>query len=250
MIETRSVSLQLIELCQQELAEGRWLEGERFPSERELAKAHGISRATANKVVAKLASEGWLEIRRGQGTFVARRTTLRNSLRQLESFTDFARGAGLVSHTEVIHFERVESSGHFPVSMVGSNGLGDYFYFRRIRFLNRVPVILEERWVPVWRYPGLSSADVAESFFRLSKDRYGIEANREDTRIRAVLPPTDVGAEWDAPCLLVEGHAFDDVSEVIWFQRLYYHGEHFALHHLDVATSAYPELSLQLENIT
>ncbi len=84
--ETRPIHEQLIRLCQEELEAGRWQPGQQFPSSVICAR-HGVSRATANKVLSKLASEGWLEMRKGIGCFVAERPTLFTSLRRIESFT-------------------------------------------------------------------------------------------------------------------------------------------------------------------
>ena len=47
--------------------------GARVASERELARESGLSLLTVNKVLATLATEGLVERRRGQGTFVAER---------------------------------------------------------------------------------------------------------------------------------------------------------------------------------
>ncbi len=50
--------------------------GARVASERELARESGLSLLTVNKVLATLATEGLVERRRGQGTFVAERKAI------------------------------------------------------------------------------------------------------------------------------------------------------------------------------
>jgi len=44
--------------------------GQQFPTEREIVERFAVSRATANKALASLVSEGLLEFRKGIGTFV------------------------------------------------------------------------------------------------------------------------------------------------------------------------------------
>lgn len=44
--------------------------GSKFLTEREISKRFSVSRLTANKVLAGLAAEGWLEFRVGSGTYV------------------------------------------------------------------------------------------------------------------------------------------------------------------------------------
>ena len=67
--------------------------GDQFPTERQIAERFQVSRATANKALASLVSEGLLEFRKGVGTFVSR-TTISYDLRTLVSFTEKARAAG------------------------------------------------------------------------------------------------------------------------------------------------------------
>src|SRR5690242_21951588 len=80
--------------------------GSQFLTERQICERYGVSRATANKALSNLVSEGLLEFRKGVGTFVRGRA-LDYNLRALVSFTDKARAAGKEPRTEVIRFESV-----------------------------------------------------------------------------------------------------------------------------------------------
>lgn len=53
------------------ISDGAWRPGDRVPSVRDLARQHRVAHATAARVIAELAEEGWLSARPGQGTFVA-----------------------------------------------------------------------------------------------------------------------------------------------------------------------------------
>ena len=48
--------------------------GSQFPTERQICERYGVSRATANKALSNLVSEGLLEFRKGVGTFVRGRS--------------------------------------------------------------------------------------------------------------------------------------------------------------------------------
>ena len=67
--------------------------GGKFLTERQICARYGVSRATANKALSNLVSEGLLEFRKGIGTFVQGRAIDYN-LRALVSFTDKAISAG------------------------------------------------------------------------------------------------------------------------------------------------------------
>ncbi|MEU0512577.1 GntR family transcriptional regulator [Amycolatopsis sp. NPDC006125] len=50
---------------------GEWEPGHKLPSNREMAKEHGVSLATLQKAIALLQDEGWLVSRASVGVFVA-----------------------------------------------------------------------------------------------------------------------------------------------------------------------------------
>lgn len=66
---SRQIADQLASLC----ASGQLRPGERLPSVRELAKELAVNQNTVLRVYERLCGEGLLEMRHGQGTFVASR---------------------------------------------------------------------------------------------------------------------------------------------------------------------------------
>jgi DNA-binding transcriptional regulator YhcF (GntR family) len=64
-----------------EITEGEFDEGTLLPPQRELAKKHGVSRDTVQRVLTVLADEGWIESRQGRGSVVLRTQTVRSSAR-------------------------------------------------------------------------------------------------------------------------------------------------------------------------
>lgn len=66
-----SLSDHLCETWRQRLQSGQWRQGERLPTERELADTHGVSRTTVRKALAQLKEQGLIEQTVGSGTFVA-----------------------------------------------------------------------------------------------------------------------------------------------------------------------------------
>lgn len=246
MIETRSVGEQLIHLCQQELVAGKWTVGSRFPSERELAEMHGISRATANKVVAKLVSEGWLEIRRGLGTFVARRPGFFAALRELESFTDFARQVGLEASTQVLGFGPAGAEAASIRAEMGLDQAQPLTAFQRVRSLGGEVVIFEERWVPAEAFPGLRAEALSGSFYRLCREQFDHQIGCESHHVLATLAPECSGFGNAKPALCLEGIGLDNREQAIWKQRIYYRGDAFYLQYHSSGTASRSRFSFQL----
>ena len=87
---TAALSLvdQAIEGMRELLASGEWRVGMRIPPEPSLAEALGVSRNTVREAVRALAHTGVLEVRRGDGTYVASPNEVTALVRQQLARTD------------------------------------------------------------------------------------------------------------------------------------------------------------------
>lgn len=242
--DIRTVHEQLIRSCQEDLAAGRWQPGEQFPSERDLAARHGISRATANKVLAKLASEGWLEMRKGIGCFVAERPTLFTSLRRIESFTVFASEQGYRPSTRLLEFQSRHDAALAVRAALQVQHSERVSYMRRLRLIDDDPVILEERWLPAALYPQLNTRALEGSFYQLCRERYGLVVQREEAEIQAVIAPAWPGVRWPGPALRLEGIGCDSAGQPLWYQSLHYRGDRFTLSNIVDSAAGVPRLAL------
>jgi GntR family transcriptional regulator len=161
--------------------------GSQFLTERQICERFGVSRATANKALSNLVSEGLLEFRKGVGTFVRGRPLAYN-LRALVSFTDRALAAGKRPSTEVLQFELVRAADVLDdvpqVLRVGPTAA--LYYMERLRLADGLPVILEKRYVVAEHCPGLTAEEVRGSLYSLWTERYNLPIEGADVRIRAV----------------------------------------------------------------
>jgi GntR family transcriptional regulator, transcriptional repressor for pyruvate dehydrogenase complex len=69
-IKKANISEQVFEQLKQQLVAGEWKQGEKIPSENELATAFGVSRVTVRQALQKLTVLGLIETRLGEGSFV------------------------------------------------------------------------------------------------------------------------------------------------------------------------------------
>lgn len=93
--------LQMVEMIQRNVEEGRWPVGHRIPSERELCQQHGVSRTTVRIAIAEAVSRGLLHRVHGKGTFVAR-PKIHQPLVQVTPFAEALRAQGLVPRTRLL----------------------------------------------------------------------------------------------------------------------------------------------------
>src|SRR5512140_3531331 len=122
--------------------------GSQFLTERQICERFGVSRATANKALSNLVSEGLLEFRKGVGTFVRGRA-LDYNLRALVSFTEKALAAGKRPTTEVLDFESTLARDVLDdvpqiLEVAPDSAL---YYMERLRLADGLPVILEKRYI-------------------------------------------------------------------------------------------------------
>ena len=123
---------QLNQLLRGLVSSGEFGIGAKFLTERQISERFGISRATANKALSSLVSEGLLEFRKGVGTFVRGRAMDYN-LRALVSFTDEALAAGKRPATRVLRFSAIPTA-EAPEEVVAALKTGDrLFFMERLR---------------------------------------------------------------------------------------------------------------------
>jgi len=82
---------QLARQLRQRISGGQWKAGEQLPSARELSADLGINFLTVTKVYGMLEQEGFVEMRRGLGTFVTARSDAHQAAersRQLDGLID------------------------------------------------------------------------------------------------------------------------------------------------------------------
>jgi GntR family transcriptional regulator len=237
-VVSEPVYRQLARVCRDRLVGGGARQGDRFPSERDLARDFGVSRATANKVLSNLVAEGLLEHRPGIGMFVAENKTLHASLREMESFTGHARELGLEPETRVLEFRRL-ARGDVPEEVAGGMGLGPgegVIFVERLRLAGGVPVILEFRWIRTSMVPGLRRSDLAGSCYALLEGRYGVRLAGERQKIGARSMDSGearkLGVRPGAAALVVEGPGFAEDDTAVWYQVLLYRGDRYHLENL------------------
>lgn len=245
---------QLNEALRGLVGSGEFKTGVRFLTEREVSSRFEVSRATANKALSNLVSEGILEFRKGVGTFV-RGGVLDYDLGSLVSFTGKAVAAGKRPSTRVLRFETIAASSAGP-------GIADALRLRpgdgvhaveRLRLADGVPVILERRCIVESLCPGLRRRDVGESLYGLWTDRYKLEIAGADQTIRAAAirgaEARLLGVAGGAAGLVVRSVGWLRDGKPLWWERTHYRGDAYAFRNrLGPVQTARPASGLFLDD--
>lgn len=224
---------QLNLLLRRLVAAGEFGVGSQFLTERQISERFHVSRATANKSLSSLVSEGLLEFRKGVGTFV-RGHSMDYNLRTLVSFTDEALAAGKKPATRVLRFQTV-AAGEVPAEIAGAlKTSGRLFYMERLRLAEGLPVIFERRWVVAALSPGLTADEVQGSLYALWTQRYGLQVAGAEQRLRAVMvkgaDARALGVAGGAPALLVTSVGYLAGGKPLWFEKTLYRGDAYEFH--------------------
>lgn len=209
--------------------------GDQFLTEREVAEKFQVSRATANKSLASLVSEGFLEFRKGLGTFV-RRDVIDYDVRSLVSFTEKARAAGKKPSTELVTFGKLSAAevNSEIVAALALTGDALLWEMERLRLADGIPVIWEHRYVVHQHCPKLTKSQAEGSLYRTWTETHGLRIGGANEVIRAGLLSASEAKHLQtaakSPALEVVSVGYLEDDSPLWWERTLYRGDQYEFH--------------------
>lgn len=223
---------QLKEKIESEIAEGKYKPGDRLLSEVELAEKYDVSVITVRKATNDLRKIGLLEKRQGKGTFVATRK-YNKDLNQVLSFSEAGRMIGAVPGAKVLASELVTPDLHILEQMeLPANSKA--VYISRLRFLDHVPMVIEDNYYPL-KYSFLLDEDLDNnSLFEILKEKCGTQVVRSRRTIEicraSAYQASQLNVRRNSPLLLVQGVVYGQDNEIIYVGNQIINGERYKLH--------------------
>jgi len=197
---------QLRELVTEKIESGEWEPGRQLPSEPDLAREFGVSRATVRQALQLLESQGLVERIQGKGTFVGR-PKFANNLMLIFSPMRGMMNTKSVPKLEVQHMQLVQ-----PPSAVATR-LGfapdDLVYeLKRRVIVDDEPLLLIKNWLPASRFPELDSKFQLEgTIMQTLVSHYGLDGVSQHKEIEVTIldeeEAVDLAGHAGAPALLV-----------------------------------------------
>jgi GntR family transcriptional regulator len=161
---------------------GQLQAGDPVPSERELAKTHHVSLMTARHALASLEREGFVERRRGIGTFVA---PPKIHFNKLMSYTEQMAARTLTASAKVL-FAKIVDNENEPAARLSLPPNSSMLKLERLRHSSGEPFALEICYLNAAEFPGLLDAPLArESLFGILERDYRIELGYADEEVDA-----------------------------------------------------------------
>ncbi len=229
-VNTLPLYVQIAEGLSQQIESGELMPGEKLPPERELSRMYGVNRMTLRRALMRLELQGLLNRRQGAGTYVSE-PKIERKADELVSFSRGMTRRGYLTGAKLLLFERKPAEGRIAQALSIPVG-AEVYYFHRLRSLDGEPVMLEEFWMSVDRFPDLESYDLFYRFiFDIVEDEYGLTVTRARQSLEAVVA-TDYEAEMlnievGSPLMLERRVSFDEQDIPIEYGKDLYRGDRF-----------------------
>ena len=169
----------------EEIAEGRYVPGDKLPTEAQLAERFGVNRHTVRHGIAALVDDGFVRTRRGAGAFVAARPA-DYPLGKRVRFTENLRRAGRQPMREVQALDRRIATEE-EAALLRINTGAQILVCHGRSLADHQPLSISEALYPLERLPGLAEALGEQKGVTYALKKVGItDYTRASTRITAV----------------------------------------------------------------
>lgn len=170
---------QLMEELKNMIRDGKYKNGDKIPTEPELAEQYGVSRITVRKTIEELCKQGYLVKHQGKGTFVEAPKIYRKiESSSYRSFTETCQVNGKHPSSHVLSFQIQEAE----------KGQCEFFqlepgekllHIRRVLSADDTPVILEDIYLPSKRFRNFQAAKLENgSLYRMLKEEYNLSVSK------------------------------------------------------------------------
>lgn len=159
-----------------------------LPTERDLAKTYGVSRATIRLALDALSDAGLVYRVQGAGTFVAGPTISKTLA--LSSFSEDMEIRGMTPSSRLLAADGVVA-GAALAEELGIAAEDRVFRVTRVRLADEEPICLETAHIPAARAPGLLDRELSHSLYGVLSTSYNLQIVRAEQVVRAVV--LDVG---------------------------------------------------------
>jgi len=216
------IYLRIKELLLREIGAGKWLRGERLPTEAELAAQLSVAVGTLRKALAALERDGILERRQGSGTYVTQNIHQQAiyhffRLEKANGQTGFPSAKVLSLHQDTHSW--AAQNLHFPLDTV-------FWNIRRLRRLDKQAVAIEEILLPKSLAPHLDIKALPESLYMFYREHLSFWITQVADAVSVDHLPTwgaqRLGLAPAQACGLVERTAYDQHNRKVEFSLTWF----------------------------
>lgn len=221
--------VQIRDNLRRKILEGSYAVHERLPSENELMNAFGVSRITIRQALRDLHNEGLVFSAQGKGTYVSKPKAVQN-VQRLQGFGEAMGAQGYEATARLLSIQERKPPKAVVAALRLLNG-EDVVEVKRVRYLNREAVCVENSYFPLAVGRRMLGLDLSGDIFPLLENSFGIALGRADIGIDATLADDEtcqlLGLNPGEPILRVERLTHDRNGTPLDFEYLCYRGDAF-----------------------
>jgi len=230
--DNRHLYLQVIDRLKQDIQKGVYKEKEKLPSEFDLAKQLGVSRATLREALRILEEENVIIRRHGVGTFVHSRPLFTSGIEQLNSVTYMIEQVGMKPGTVFLDSTIIGPTEE-DISRFKCTSDEEIHVIERVRTADGEPVVYCVDKFPSQIFPGSFSYE-KESIFQMLEEgsemkiAYAV-AQIEPIGFHEKVSPI-LECEPETALLVLKQMHFDEMDTPILYSVNYFKADKFSFH--------------------
>lgn len=229
----RHLYLQVIDRLKSDIAKGVYKENEKLPSEFELSKSLGVSRATLREALRLLEEENVIIRRHGVGTFVNPKPVFTAGIEQLSSISTMIEDAGMVPGT-IFMSATQQVPSEADLERFKTDIDDNVIAIERVRTADGEPVVYCIDKVPASYLPGQFVQNEDLSIFSAIEKSGHIRVAYAITYIDPVgyhekVSPILKCSEKTALLVLKQLH-YDENDKVVLYSKNYFRADKFSFH--------------------
>ncbi|GGA62578.1 GntR family transcriptional regulator [Ornithinibacillus halotolerans] len=230
--DSRHLYLQVIDKLKEDIEAGNYKENEKLPSEFELAKNLGVSRATLREALRLLEEDNIVTRKHGVGTFVNPKPIVSSGIEELNSVTYMIEQAGKTPgsqycSTEIIEPTEEERQKFHP------NNITRLVKIERIRTADGKPVVFCIDKIPEGLIPN-EAANKEESLFKTLEEHAGKKVSYAITYIEPVSFQERIfnllNCDFEQSLLLLKQIHYTENDEPVLYSLNYFRPDVFSFH--------------------
>lgn len=230
--DNRHLYLQVIDKIKDNIEKGIYKEKEKLPSEFELSKKLGVSRATLREALRILEEENVIIRRHGVGTFVNSKPLFTSGIEQLNSVTNMIKNANMKPGTIFLSSSIIVATEE-DIKKLQVEKESDIFVVERVRTANGEPVVYCYDKIPRAILPK-SFIHEQESLFVLLEEECHIEIRYAVTNIEPIgfhekISPI-LECDPETSLLLLKQVHFDQYDRPVIYSYNYFRADKFQFH--------------------
>lgn len=221
---------QLKEILRRKIETEEWKLGENIPVENDLMIKYNISRSTVRQAILELVNEGYLRREKSRGTVIISSSGSRHFIGSLMSFTSEMNMKGIPHYSKIIE-QKIIPSDEVLAKKMRLQVNADVYYLKRIRYVNDMPFILDEHYIPYYLVPKIEeNYKENTSLYTLITDDYQFDLHHGQIIFEPIIsPPSDVrellGISYPTGLILAERIVFSESNVPLDFFIAYIQGK-------------------------